>query len=71
MRGTLEITWDIVNAPEVEWNALKDADPYEDQELGLPGPARPSSHERLVDVRPRLAVYGLRRYPVAHVWLSG
>jgi hypothetical protein len=38
MRGTFEIVGDIVETPEVEWNALKDADSEEDQALF--GPVR-------------------------------
>lgn len=38
MRGTIEIVGDIVDTPEVEWNALKEADPDEDENLY--GPAR-------------------------------
>jgi len=33
MRGTVEILGDIVKPVEVEWNAMKDADPYEDRDL--------------------------------------
>lgn len=33
MQGTFEIVEDIVDTPEIEWNAMKDCDAYEDVEL--------------------------------------
>lgn len=32
-KGTVTFLGDIVDTPEVEWSAQKDADPYEDEEL--------------------------------------
>ncbi len=41
-KGTVTFLGDIVDSPEVEWNAQKDAEPYEDNELY--GPSRKGPH---------------------------